>query len=69
LTVLGVGSTVGSGTIQYTAVDAMSDVNLNASWGFSYGFYLFLVALSVMIGFPLLMKWINGSFTIGNVKS
>ena len=69
LTVLGVGSSVGSGIIQYTAVDAMSDVNLDASWGFSYGFYLFLIALSVIIAFPLLMKWMNGSFTTRNVKT
>ena len=69
LTVLGIGSSVGSGVIQYTAVDAMNNVNLDASWGFSYGFYLFLSALFVMIGFPLMMKWMNRSFTTGNLKS
>jgi len=63
LTVLGVGSSVGSGTIQYTALDTLSTVQLDSSWGFSYGFYIFLIALSMIIAYPLLIKRKNDSLT------
>ncbi|MBS3801653.1 MAG: hypothetical protein KGY65_02775, partial [Candidatus Thermoplasmatota archaeon] len=64
LTVLGVGSSVGSGTIQYTALDTLSTVQLDSSWGFSYGFYIFLISLSMIIAYPFLMKRKNGSLTL-----
>ena len=59
LTVLGIGSSVGSGTIQYTALDSISSVHLQSSWGFSYGFYIFLIALSTSIIYPIIMKLKN----------
>jgi hypothetical protein len=60
LTLLGVGSIVGSGLIEYSSIDSSSVINLDSSWGFGLGFFIFIGSFILLILYQL--------FTVGKLN-
>ncbi len=54
LTLLGVGSISGSGVIEYSSLDSSTLVNLDSSWGFGIGFFIFIAAFILSILYQLI---------------